>query len=524
MWRHGVITGTVLDEAGEPVIGIRVQAFLGSHVAGRRRYGPGASATTDDRGVYRIAQLLPGEYLVAVPSKQTSIPTEVMDVFFAGGSTRAQRDELGREMKEIDAAVVPAGSRYATNVGDVTIPLEPGTATPTSQANGALSIYPSAFYPAASSAAQAAAVAVRSGEERGNIDVQLHVEKSARVSGSLLAPDGTASHVPVRLQGSGNEALGAGLDAAVTMTDAAGAFTFIGVPAGQYTLCVVREPRPPVDPAESNRLTVQAGLVSLSTSAPSPPAASAPPPVPGDATLWAQVPLVVGANDMSDVIVSLRPGPRMSGRVEFDGTSQIPDPSAVVNLRITLEPADGSPAARGLSIPTGHPDERGEFTTLGVPPGRYLVSVSGLPLPGWVFKGAPYEGRDLADTSIEMGTRDISGVTLTFTDRPARIEGTVRTGAAPDGDTVVLAYPTDADAWSTSGATPRRMRAVRAASDGAYALPNLPAGEYYVVAVRDDLVDWQDPAVLRSLARSAEQVHLVDGERKSVNLRTVSAR
>ena len=125
MWRHAVITGTVLDEAGEPVIGIRVQAMGGGHVAGRRRYGAGASGTTDDRGVYRIAQLVPGDYLVAVPSKQTSIPTEVMDVFFAGGTTRAQRDELGRELATIDAPVVPAGSRYATSSGAVDDPAGP---------------------------------------------------------------------------------------------------------------------------------------------------------------------------------------------------------------------------------------------------------------------------------------------------------------------------------------------------------------------------------------------------------------
>src|SRR5262245_44838650 len=117
MWRHGVITGTVTDEAGEPAIGVRVQAFLGARRGGRTSYTAAGRAATAGGGVYRIAQLAPGDYLVAVISKQTSIPTEVMDVFFAGASTLAERNALGREMKGIEAAVVPAGSHYATSVG-----------------------------------------------------------------------------------------------------------------------------------------------------------------------------------------------------------------------------------------------------------------------------------------------------------------------------------------------------------------------------------------------------------------------
>ena len=72
-----------------------------------------------------------------------------------------------------------------------------------------------------------------------------------------MGPPGMNSHVAVRLIGSGNEAVADGLDAAATITDAAGAFTFIGVPQGDYMLSVVRAPRPPIDADDPNRLTVQ---------------------------------------------------------------------------------------------------------------------------------------------------------------------------------------------------------------------------------------------------------------------------
>src|SRR6185312_16974227 len=66
MWRHAVLTGTVIDEAGEPVVGAHVQGFRREFVGGRPRFVPGVTAGTDDRGIYRLAGLAPGEYKVVV--------------------------------------------------------------------------------------------------------------------------------------------------------------------------------------------------------------------------------------------------------------------------------------------------------------------------------------------------------------------------------------------------------------------------------------------------------------------------
>jgi protocatechuate 3,4-dioxygenase beta subunit len=257
MWRHGVITGTVIDEAGDPVIGARVRAYLTVRASGRTGYSESGSSTTDDRGAYRIPQLVPGSYVVGIVSKQTSIPTEIMDVFFNGGSSRAERDELAREMRSIDAAVVPGGSRYATTLGGLTIPLEAGTATPTSR-GGKLLAYPTTFYPSARTPSQAASLVVRSGLERANVDLQLLAESTSRVSGTLVAPDGLAAHVAVRMTVAADTA---GRDAAVTITDASGGFTFAGVTPGEYVLSAVRLPRPPPDPPDDAKMTIQSGAV-----------------------------------------------------------------------------------------------------------------------------------------------------------------------------------------------------------------------------------------------------------------------
>src|SRR5207247_1818442 len=67
MWRHSTITGTVIDEAGEPVVGGDVQSYQRVFSGGRRRYSRTGGATTDDRGVYRISGLTPGDYIIAMP-------------------------------------------------------------------------------------------------------------------------------------------------------------------------------------------------------------------------------------------------------------------------------------------------------------------------------------------------------------------------------------------------------------------------------------------------------------------------
>jgi hypothetical protein len=63
------IAGRIVDEYGEPAIGIRVQAIRRVDAAGRAvtggSRGPGAWATTDDTGAYRTWGLQPGRYLIA---------------------------------------------------------------------------------------------------------------------------------------------------------------------------------------------------------------------------------------------------------------------------------------------------------------------------------------------------------------------------------------------------------------------------------------------------------------------------
>ncbi len=65
---QAVIAGRALDEDGDPLPNIQVQALYYRVVRGRRQIQPGRSASTNDLGEYRIFGLAPGRYYLGATS------------------------------------------------------------------------------------------------------------------------------------------------------------------------------------------------------------------------------------------------------------------------------------------------------------------------------------------------------------------------------------------------------------------------------------------------------------------------
>jgi hypothetical protein len=66
---ESTLSGTVVDEAAEPVERATVRLFRQSHDFGDDRIVPAQSATTDDLGRFELARLQPGTYFVAVTAR-----------------------------------------------------------------------------------------------------------------------------------------------------------------------------------------------------------------------------------------------------------------------------------------------------------------------------------------------------------------------------------------------------------------------------------------------------------------------
>ena len=111
------ITGYIVDELGDPVAGIAVEALRARVVDGQRRLAVVARDQTDDTGAYRLHSLPRGQYLVAArlrvgSPEQSSGPTNALPTFYPGATsvTEAARVRLrtGEERSAMNFSVSAA--------------------------------------------------------------------------------------------------------------------------------------------------------------------------------------------------------------------------------------------------------------------------------------------------------------------------------------------------------------------------------------------------------------------------------
>ncbi len=512
VWQYGAISGRVVDEAGEPVVGAQVQAWARVFAGGRGWINSELPAygRTDDRGIYRISEVLPGDHVVVVPASLITTPTTPAPVSAAvpGVATLQAIRVLGAGMPR----GIVAGTSTAIAAGDwlqqtvaqaVPPPLEPGNAL----------AYPTVFHPNGFSISDAASVRVSAAETREGVDFQLRPVSMRRVSGTVLGPSGPVGSVALMLKGAGSAAAQSDFAAAIAVSDSSGRFMFLMVPPGDYTLEALETPvEGRVGLAGGLQLyDVDDGIYVGGFNAASPWTEMV--------TLWASEPLSVGDEDVRDVRVTLRPSGFASGSVVFSGNTTTPAPTVARSFVIELDRADGRLVAlrdnKEVEI-----NAQGEFKSIGLPPGRYFVRAA--PQQGWSLQSAMIGGRDVSVLPLDLGLEPILGIRVTFTDHPHELSGVVRdTAGKIDADAAVAIFPTDRRMWTDYGAHPRGVVNVRVDRSGRYVVNNLPAGDYFVVAVEASVMsDWQSPALFDALSVIAQRVHVGDAERRMVDLTT----
>jgi protocatechuate 3,4-dioxygenase beta subunit len=485
MWKRAAITGTVVDEMGEPVIGVQVRAFKREFAGGRQRYVPDVStqpsAITDDRGVYRFGSLMPGDYIVATVGRPVAVSVSMAQEL----QTRPYSNSA-----DIGPVALP-GTSSSIQIGNIAYGLARGVPIPAPARGGRMFVYPQTFYPSVPSFPQAAIVSVGAGEERSAIDLQIYPLPTLRVAGIVLGPDGPATALALRMLPAAAQEVGLALDVPTAVSDRNGNFEFPAVPAGHYVIrASIRPPRP--DP----RMPLQP-MLSLEMS------------------------IAVGKSDIEGVVLSLQPGVRVSGRLEFEGNAPRPLASRLQQVPVLLEAAR-VPANGETELP-GRVEADGQFAVPGAPPGQYLLRVGGSP-EGWMFKSATWRGRNVSDEPFDLES-DANDVVITFTDRWTGMHGVVQGPRGPDRDATVLIFPMDQEGWTNYGLSSRRVRSVRTSRSGDYSVHSIPTGDYYVVAVPDErAADWRDPAFLGSLTSVAARVTIRDGDQKLVGLRTREVR
>jgi hypothetical protein len=414
MWKYGAITGTVTDEAGEPVVGLTVRLLLRTRpgmppaptgpgfVSLQLPYAnAGVPTLTDDRGIYRFANLADGDYLViASPPLVSAARNTIGDAAQTG---RGSADLFA--LMGASAAAVGGRGFAATSapleVGETIVSAGRGRAPVIPSGSGRIRVYPPTFYPAAIIPAQAATVTVTAGAERAGIDIALAPVPAARVTGMLLDRDGPVATTSLHLVPAGAEGMPQNVVAPTSVTDAAGTFVFTAIPAGQYRL----------------RGSAPRGLATV------------------------DLPVAVGGEDVDGLTVTPTSPPKITATLQFDGTTSPPSGTGgrgpLTMPAFLLDAVDGASGADQLVEVV--PGDR-SYTLSGYSTGRYRVRVPNSPA-GWMFKAALLNGVDVSETPFDLA-KDVPDLTLVFTDRWTGVSGVVQ-GTAADAATV-LAFPTDA--------------------------------------------------------------------------------
>ena len=493
--RGGVITGTVFDSFGDPMFNTQVRAMRYVMRNGVRTLQQAGSGSTDDRGIYRIPALLPGDYIVSAMPRDIQAMAEVeavkMKMELAAMAeqlaARVQSTEVMRADMEKAMAVQAALDRTEVTSG-----------------------YTQTFHPGTLQLASATTVTLDISEEKTAIDLRLQMVPFASVSGSIASSTPLPKNVQVQMVELGQPIPGFNVRSTRVTPD--GRFSFTGVPPGQYQ--ITARATVPLEGGEAPTETLERARAALAAAG----QAAKPALAPSSETLWAMTDLNVNGGNIADVSLTLQKGMSVSGTVAFDGGNMAT--LDFTRMRVTLAPAPdaAAPSFGEMPIPEAEVDANGRFTLRGVIPGKYRVVPSrGFP-PSFTIESSVFAGRDVLDIPLEVRAgEDQAGGVLTFGTAQTDLNGTLRDAAGtPVADYTLIVFAADQRTWLPGS---RRIQSVRPATDGRFSFKGLPPGDYRLAAVVDvEQGQWFDPAFLREINATSVAVALGKGEKRTQDL------
>jgi hypothetical protein len=498
LFRAGVVTGRITDDRGEPMRGVRVFA-----INARRLQAPSASSgepgvLTDDRGVYRIFDLAPRDYVIVATTTYS-----------------VTGDVIRRSTAETDAALARLQVRGS----------QPRAATPPPPAPHSLATIAPVYFPGTITLSDATRVAVRSGEVREGLDFSMRLVPVTSVEGTVINQDGPLpSRIDMSiLRGSALQlfAVGSASPQLTLRPGSDGRFRYESMVPGRYTI-MVRANDAPAPPTGRGR-------ASGATPAPTSPGRGRV-GVPTD-TRYAVESFEVTGQPVGGLSLVLRPGARVRGRVVVDATTQ-QAPADLSAIRLTLLPvghsaSDGVMSIRGTRIgdrfAPGVPEPigaDGSFEFGGVAPGAYRILTSMPPAIGnWWLRSAMANGVDVFDIPLDLEPgAAVDDLVVTLTDRRTELTGTLQAATGiPAPEHFIIVMPADA---ALRTADSRRVKSTRPATDGRYTIAELPPGDYLLVALTDvDPDAWREPAFLNEIASAGVRVAITEGDRTVQDLR-----
>jgi hypothetical protein len=459
--KGAVMTGTVFDDRGQPMPAVPVMAWeVITSLSGERTLAFAANAgngvTTDDRGVYRVYGLPPGEYTMGTAWFFSS----------SGSDVRVPTDAEIRDAFQAAAQPGPANSQRST----------PATPPPPAPRYS----YTPVFYPDSTDPLTAMTVALAPSEERAGIDIHMQFRAMSRIEGTVVGADGSPQRAQMQLVRRNRvEALNS---TRVWGTSPDGTFTTGSIGPGDYT--------------------VMAEVTGT----------------PGSAAFWAMTDVTLSGPDPVNLTLRLQPSMTVSGKLVFEGT--LPPPPDLTRALIYLFTVGTGPRSNSMLTTTDaagnisiSPVTPGRYRAIANVPNTAAPGA-----PAWSLRSVTIGGRDVTDLPIDIAPGDAPSIVATFTDQVSEISGRLLSAAGqPMTDYYVVVLPADKQYWLPQT---RRVASARPDANGRYIFRGLPAGEYRLAATTDLLPrDLSDLNALAQLSAQAASITLALGEKKTFDMK-----
>jgi hypothetical protein len=472
MTRGSAITGTIVDEDGEPLVHGRVQAL--QYIVnqnGVRRLRVVNQVFTDDRGTYRFFNLAPDDYLISAKNVSTD-PVAIEEAMSVVGDG-VQIREMDNGVASITLEAVAFGGRVAL------VNFE-----------GSTPDFAPTYHPAATTTARALPITVDGAAERSGVNIQVLPVRLTTITGTVVGMPAAPATGRVQVLLHNTDPAEEPTSQTITV-EPDGQFVLKGVPPGHYTVYAQTLPAGEAVPSGNVQAVRTSSFERLHGSAP----------------------VIVTGPDTPPVVVTLRPGRAISGRLVLDLT-QPPASRAATTISITPAPQPAGLPAFNTS-PQIQVDADGNFTLPGIRPGRYFLRASG---PGLV-RSVMLNGVDTLDFPLEVSAdEDVSGVVITLTDKQSELSGVVTDAAGkPNYECTVIVLSIDSRLWNPGS---RRVMTTQPGADGRYSFRGLPAGDYRVAVVSEfDPASRFDSSYLLQLTGASVPVTITEGGTRTLVLR-----